>query len=86
MAIIIARVESDDLDAWYDEHMKALPAFKEAGVMSEVMYRDRSQPNARIGILEVEDVSRFFSFLSQAAGPKKYRPTLWVLDEIERTI
>jgi hypothetical protein len=66
--------------------MKALPAFKEAGVMSEVMYRDRSQPNARIGILEVEDVSRFFSFLSQAAGPKKYRPTLWVLDEIERTI
>lgn len=86
MAIIIVRVEPDDPDAWYDEHLKAIPAFKEAGVTSEVMYRDRSQPDARIGILEVEDLDRFFSFLSRAAGPKKYRPTLWVLDEVERTI
>ena len=86
MAIIIARVEPDDPDSWYDEHRKALPALKEAGVISEVMYRDRSQPNARIGILEVEDTGRFFSFLSRVAGPKKYHPTLWVLDEMERTI
>jgi hypothetical protein len=50
------------------------------------MYRDRNQPNARIGILEVEDVDRFFAFLSQAAGPRKHRPTIWVLDEMERTI
>lgn len=86
MAIIIARVESDDLDTWYAEHMKAIPTLKEAGVISEVMYRDRNQPNARIGILEVNEVDRFFAFLARAAGPKKYRPTLWVLDEMERTI
>ena len=86
MAIIIVRIEPDDPDAWYDEHVNAIPAFKEAGVVSEIMYRDRSQPNARIGILEVEDLDRFFSFLSKAAGPRKYRPTLWVLEEMERTI
>ncbi len=66
--------------------MKAIPAFKEAGVISEVMYRDRNQPNARVGILEVEDVDRFFAFLARAAGPSTYRPTLWVLEEMERTI
>lgn len=86
MAIIVVRVEPDDPDTWYVEHMNAIPAFKDAGVVSEVMYRDRNQPNARIGILEVEDVDRFFAFLSRAAGPRKYRPTIWVLDEMERTI
>jgi hypothetical protein len=86
MAVIIVRVEPDDPDDWYDEHVNAIPAFKEAGVISEVMYRDRSQPNARIGILEVEDLDRFIAFLAQAAGPRKYRPMLWVLDEMERTI
>lgn len=86
MAIIIARVETDDLDTWYAEHMKAIPAFREAGVLSETMYRDRNQDNARIGILEVEDVDRFFAFLAKHAGPAKYRPTLWVLNEMERTI
>lgn len=86
MAIIVARVEANDIDDWYIEHMEAIAGFKEAGVVSEVMYRDRNQPNARIGILEVEDVDRFLAFLSQAVGPKKYRPTVWVLDEMERTI
>jgi sugar/nucleoside kinase (ribokinase family) len=86
MATIIVRVETDDVDRWYAEHMTALPAFRAAGVVSEVMYSDRDQPNARVGVLEVEDVERFFGFLAQAAGPSRYRPTLWVLDEMERTI
>lgn len=34
MAIIVARVESDDLDTWYAEHMKAIPAFKETAQRS----------------------------------------------------
>ena len=66
--------------------MGAITAFREAGVVSEVMYRDRNQPDARVGILEVDDVDRFFSFLARSAGPAKYRPTVWVLDEMERTI
>jgi hypothetical protein len=86
MVIIVARVEPEDLDAWYNDHMNAIPAFREAGVVSEVMYRDRNQPNARVGILEVENVDRFFSFMAQRSEPAKYRPTLWVLDEMERTI
>jgi hypothetical protein len=86
MAIIVARVQTDDPEAWYAEHMEAIPALKEAGVLSEVMYRDRNQANARVGILEVEDVERFLAFLSRAPGPRKYRPMLWVLDEMERTI
>lgn len=86
MAIIVARVEPEDLDAWYTDHMKAIPVFREAGVVSEVMYRDRNQSNARVGILEVEDVDRFFSFVASRPEAAKYRPTLWVLDEMERTI
>lgn len=86
MATILVRVEPEDPDAWYADHMKVIPAFKEAGVASEVMYRDRNEPNARVGILEVDDVDRFFAFLSQAAGPRHYRPMLWVLDEMKKTI
>jgi hypothetical protein len=86
MPIIVARVEPDDVETWYAEHMAAVAAFKEAGVLSEVMYRDRHRPNARIGILEVEDADRFFAFVAGRSEPARYRPTLWVLDEIERTI
>ena len=86
MAIIVVRVETDDPETWYADHMNAIPAFKEAGVVSEVMYGDRNDANARVGILKVDDVDRFFAFLAQAAGPRKYRPTLWVLDEMEKTI
>lgn len=72
MAIIIARVESDDPDAWYADHMK----------------RDVAHPNARVWILEVEDPDAFFQFLSnpELEGPRKYRPSFWVVEELEKSI
>jgi hypothetical protein len=68
MAIIVVRVELDDPDGWYADHMAALGDLRHAGVVSGVMYRDRNQPNARVGILEVEDVDRFFSFHRDYVG------------------
>jgi len=88
MTTIVVRVEPDDPDAWYADHMAQVENFRAAGVTSEVMLRDVNQPNARVGILEVEDAERFFAFLRApgSEGPAKYQPTMWVLEEIERTI
>jgi hypothetical protein len=86
MATLVVRVTPPDLDEWYALHIAQVENFKKAGVTSEVMYRDRNEPGTVVGILDVEDPDRFFAWLATAAGPARYRPTIWVLDEVERTI
>jgi hypothetical protein len=86
MATVIVRVTPPDFEGWYEAHMRQIENFKEAGVTSEVMYRDRNDEGAVMGILEVEDADRFFEWLSKQEGPARYRPTFWILDEVEKTI
>ena len=86
MATLVIRVSPPSLDEWYAAHMSQIENFKKAGVTSEVMYRDRNEPGTVMGILEVEDTDWFFAWLATTPGPAQFKPAIWVLDEVERTI
>ena len=93
MPHLILRVTPTDYDAWHELHGEYLERWKAAGVRSEVICRDHSEPDTVVIIQEVADLGRMVEFLESAeireamgAAPIQAMPEVWFLDDVERII
>jgi hypothetical protein len=93
MAHLILRVTPTDYDAWHALHDQYLEHWKTAGVRSELICRDRDDPETVVIIQEVEDLDRMVEFLespeireAMGAAPIQSMPQIWFLDDVEHAV